>query len=116
MDLYPAADGHVLVLPKRHSRDVWEVSAEDAQGTIVASLQVAHMIRRALAPDGINLVHASGAAAWQSVFHFHIHVVPRYEGDSLVPPWPHDQPQADRLVLRALAERIRSAGEPGPAG
>jgi len=110
MDLHPATEGHVLVIPKRHSRDVWDVPAEDAERTMAASLHVAGMIRRALAPDGINFVHASGPAAWQTVFHFHLHVVPRYEGDSLVPPWPFDQPQADRSVLRTLAERIRSAG------
>jgi histidine triad (HIT) family protein len=80
---------------------------------MAASLQVASMIREALAPDGINLVHASGPAAWQTVFHFHLHVIPRYKDDSLVPPWPLDQPQADRSVLRALADRIRSAGELG---
>jgi histidine triad (HIT) family protein len=110
MDLHPATEGHVLVLPRRHARDVWEVTAEDAERTIAASLQVASMIRQALAPDGINLVHASGSAAWQTVFHFHLHVIPRYKGDSLVPPWL-DQPPADRSMLRALAERIRAGQE-----
>ena len=71
------------------------------------------MIRDALAPDGINLVHASGLAAWQTVFHFHLRVIPRYKGDSLVPPWPLDQPKAERSLLQALAERIRSAEELG---
>ena len=112
MDLHPATDGHVLVVPRRHSRDVWEVAGEDAQRTFAASVEVARMIRRALAPEGINLVHASGAAAWETVFHFHMHVIPRYEGDSLVPPWSLDQPEADRSVLQALAERIRSAAAP----
>jgi histidine triad (HIT) family protein len=110
MDLHPATEGHVLVLPRRHARDLWEVAAEDAERTIAASLQVARMIRQALAPDGINLVHASGAAAWQTVFHFHLHVIPRYKDDSLVPPWLN-QPPADRSVLRALAERIRAGQE-----
>ena len=103
MDLHPATEGHVLVLPRRHARDLWEVAAEEAERIMTASLQAARMIRRALAPDGINLVHASGAAAWQDVFHFHMHVIPRYEGDSLVPPWP-DQPPADRSILQALAD------------
>jgi histidine triad (HIT) family protein len=113
MDLHPATDGHVLVMPRRHAWDLWEVAAEDAQRTMAASLQVARMIRDALAPDGINLVHASGLAAWQTVFHFHLHVIPRYKGDSLVPPWPLDQPEAERSLLQTLAERIRSAGELG---
>lgn len=110
MDLHPATEGHVLVLPRRHARDLWEVAAEEAERIMTASLQVARMIRDALAPDGINLVHASGAAAWQDVFHFHLHVIPRYEGDSMVPPWLH-KPPADRSVLRALAERIRAGQE-----
>ena len=110
MDLHPATEGHVLVLPRRHARDLWEVEAEEAERIMTASLQIARMIRRALAPDGINLVHASGAAAWQDVFHFHLHVIPRYEGDSLVPPWL-DQPAAERSTLRALAERIRAEPE-----
>jgi histidine triad (HIT) family protein len=69
------------------------------------------MIRRALGPDGINLVHATGRAAWQTVFHFHLHLVPRREGDGLVPPWSLDQPRAEAASLRAVADRIRSAGE-----
>jgi histidine triad (HIT) family protein len=81
---------------------------------MAASVQVAGMIKRALDPNGINLVHASGSAAWQTVFHFHLHVIPRYEGDPLVPPWPLDQPQADRSSLGVAAERIRMAGESGP--
>jgi histidine triad (HIT) family protein len=111
MDLHPATEGHVLVMPRRHARDLWEVASDDAERTLAASLQVASMIRHVLAPDGINLVHASGPAAWQTVFHFHLHVIPRFKGDSLVPPWPLDQPPSERSVLRALAERIRSAGE-----
>jgi histidine triad (HIT) family protein len=78
--------------------------------TMTSLSQAVYMIRHVLAPDGINLVHASGPAAWQTIFHFHLHVIPRYKGDSLVPPWPLDQPQAEHSVLRALAERIRSAG------
>jgi histidine triad (HIT) family protein len=78
---------------------------------MAASVQVASMIRRALGPDGINLVHASGRAAWQTVFHFHLHLVPRYEGDGLVPPWPLDQPRAEVASLRAVADRIQSASE-----
>ena len=108
MDLHPATQGHVLVMPKRHARDLWEVTSDDAERTMAASLQVARMIRHALAPDGINLVHASDPAAWQTVFHFHLHVIPRYKGDSLIPPWPLNQPEADRSVLEALAQRLRS--------
>jgi histidine triad (HIT) family protein len=99
------------VIPKRHSPDLWHIEAADAEPAMAASVRVAGMIRRALGPDGINLVHATGRAAWQTVFHFHLHLVPRYEGDGLVPPWSLDQPRAEGARLRAVADTIRSAGE-----
>lgn len=111
MDIHPATRGHVLVVPKTHSPDLWQVSSEDAQGAMAASVHVAGMIREALRPDGLNLVHATGRAAWQTIYHFHLHLVPRYEGDGLVPPWPLDQRRAEGSSLRALADRIRSAGQ-----
>jgi histidine triad (HIT) family protein len=115
MDIHPAATGHVLVIPKHHSPDLWHIEPEDAEKTMAASVQVARMIRRALGPDGINLVHATGRAAWQTVFHFHLHLVPRHQRDGLVPPWPLDQPGVEAASLRAVADRIRSAGEDGLA-
>jgi histidine triad (HIT) family protein len=111
MDIHPAATGHVLVIPKTHSRDLWDIERQDAEQTMAASVRVAGMLRRSLRPAGINLVHATGAAAWQTVFHFHLHLVPRNEGDRLVPPWPLDQPRAEDATLRAVADTIRSASE-----
>jgi histidine triad (HIT) family protein len=111
MDIHPAVPGHVLVLPKTHVQDLWHIQRRDAERTMAAAVEVAGMIRRALDPAGINLVHASGVAAWQSVFHFHLHLVPRYAGDGLIPPWPLDAPSAERAGLRAIADRIRSAGD-----
>jgi histidine triad (HIT) family protein len=113
MDIHPAVTGHVLVIPKRHSPDLWHIDPEDAKRAMAASVKVAGMIRRALTPDGINLVHASGRAAWQTVFHFHLHLVPRHERDGLVPPWSLGQPRAEDARLREVAERIRSAGGTG---
>jgi histidine triad (HIT) family protein len=113
MDIHPAATGHVLVIPKRHSPDLWHIEPEDAEQAMAASVKVAGMIRRALAPDGINLVHASGRAAWQTVFHFHLHLVPRHEGDGLVPPWSLGLPRAEDTHLREVAARIRSAPADG---
>jgi histidine triad (HIT) family protein len=111
MDIYPAATGHVLVIPRRHSPDLWHIQPADAAKVMAASVEVAHMIRRALDPDGINLVPATGRAAWQSVFHFHLHLVPRREGDGMVPPWSLSPPRAEEATLRTVADNIRSAGE-----
>ena len=114
MDIHPATTGHVLIIPKTHSQDLWDIQRQAAEHLMAATLHVAGMIRRSLHPAGINLVHASGAAAWQTVFHFHLHLVPRNEGDGLVPPWSLDQPRADDASLRATADTIRSASEDGP--
>jgi histidine triad (HIT) family protein len=114
LDIHPAATGHVLVIPKTHSQDLWDIDHQDAKQTMAASVRVAGMIRRSLDPAGINLVHATGTAAWQTVFHFHLHLVPRNEGDRLVPPWPLDQPRAEGASLRAVADTIRSASEDDP--
>lgn len=116
MDIHPATSGHVLVIPKHHSPDLWHIEQADAEKAMAASVQVAGMIRRALGPDGINLVHATGRAAWQTVFHFHLHLVPRYERDSLVPPWSLDPPRAEEARLREVADKIRSAGEDDGTG
>jgi len=116
MEINTATTGHVLVIPKRHSPDLWHIEPADAAKAMAVSVQVAGMIRRALEPDGINLVHASGPAAWQTVFHFHLHLVPRYEGDGLVPPWSLGQPRAEEASLRAVAETIRATGRDTGSG
>jgi histidine triad (HIT) family protein len=113
MDINPATTGHVIIIPKSHSSDLWHISTEDAQRVMAASVQVAHMIHEALRPDGMNLVHATGPAAWQTVFHFHMHLVPRYEGDGLVPPWPLDHRGVEGPGPREVADRIRLAGSTG---
>ncbi len=111
LDTHPAATGHVLVIPKTHSQGLWDIKRQDAEQTMAASVRVADMMRRSLGPAGINLVHATGPAAWQTVLHFHLHLVPRNEGDRLVPPWPLDQPRAEDASLRATADKIRSASQ-----
>jgi histidine triad (HIT) family protein len=114
MDIHPAAPGHILVIPKVHSQDLWHIRRRDAERTMAAAVRVAGMIRRALDPAGINLVHATGVAAWQAVFHFHLHLVPRNEDDHLVPPWPLDRVRADDADLRAVADRIRTGSDDDP--
>ena len=126
MDIHPATAGHVLVIPRNHSQDLWHIGREDAEKAMAAAVRIAGMIRRALGPGGINLVHATGHAAWQSVFHFHLHLVPRYEDDGLVPPWPLDQSRGEEASLRVVADKLRSvsagaaatqaSSQAGPAG
>jgi histidine triad (HIT) family protein len=87
MDINPATRGHALVIPRAHSQDLLSVPAEDLEATMAAARRLAERMRETIKPDGINLLNACGPAAWQSVFHFHLHVIPRYDDDPLKLPW-----------------------------
>jgi len=87
MDINPATRGHALVIPRAHAQDIGDIGAEDLAATIALAQRIAVRARRKLGADGVNLIHSAGSAAWQTVFHFHIHVIPRYAGDPLVLPW-----------------------------
>jgi len=104
MDIAPATRGHALVIPRRHARDLLEIGAEDLQAAILGAQRLAGRARERLAADGVDLLNACGAAAWQTVFHFHIHVIPRYEGDPLRLPWtPGAGGGADDIAAAAAA-------------
>jgi len=87
MDISPATRGHALVIPRAHARDVQEIDSEDLKAVAVAAQRLAARQREQLGADGVNLLNSNGRAAWQTVFHFHMHVIPRYEGDPLKLPW-----------------------------
>src|ERR1700730_10012549 len=87
LDIAPATRGHALVIPRPHSADLLSVPREDLLAVIVASQRLAHRMKERLTTDGVNLVNSCGAAAWQTLFHFHMHVIPRYMGDPLRLPW-----------------------------
>jgi histidine triad (HIT) family protein len=87
MDIAPATRGHMLVVPKHHSRDLLEIGERDLTAVTLAAQQLAIRASQRLDADGVNLINSCGPAAWQTVFHFHIHVIPRYAGDPLRLPW-----------------------------
>ena len=87
MDINPANRGHALVIPREHSSDLLSVDRDDLCAVAVASRRLAARVKERLGADGVNLVNSCGAVAWQSAFHFHMHVIPRYEGDPLRLPW-----------------------------
>lgn len=89
MDINPVSRGHVLVVPRQHSTDLLDIQHEDLTATAATAQRVAIRISEVLHADGFNLLNCSGTAAWQTVFHFHIHVIPRYRHDGVRPPWPH---------------------------
>ncbi len=87
MDISPATRGHALVIPRAHAADILSVESEDLLAVALASQRLAGRAKERLHADGVNLLNSCGAAAWQTVFHFHVHVIPRYEGDPLRLPW-----------------------------
>jgi histidine triad (HIT) family protein len=87
MDINPATRGHALVIPRAHTRDVHEISTADLEAVAAAAQRLAARQRERLGADGVNLINSNGPAAWQTVFHFHMHVIPRYDGDPLKLPW-----------------------------
>jgi histidine triad (HIT) family protein len=87
MDINPATRGHALVVPRAHARDVHEISTTDLEAVAAAAQRLATRQRERLGADGVNLINSNGPAAWQTVFHFHMHVIPRYAGDPLKLPW-----------------------------
>jgi histidine triad (HIT) family protein len=105
MDISPATPGHALVIPREHSADLMEIGEEDLAATALAAQRLARRMKEVLGADGINLINACGAAAWQTVFHFHIHVVPRYEDDPLKLPWVPEP--GDSNEIAQIADRLR---------
>jgi histidine triad (HIT) family protein len=98
MDIAPGTRGHALVIPRAHARDLWEIGAEDLAAVARAAQRLALKQRDRLGADGVNLINSSGAAAWQTVFHFHVHVIPRYVDDPLQLPWIPGAPDASELA------------------
>ena len=113
MDINPATRGHALVVSRAHWADLIEISDDDLELTMLAARRLARKIDRALEPDGFNVLNSCGPAAWQTVFHFHLHVVPRYEDDPLTLPWIPRQGDPDEVA--AVAGRIRGPGGEGRA-
>jgi histidine triad (HIT) family protein len=87
MDIAPATRGHALVIPRVHATDLQSVDPEDLSAVALASQRLAVRALERLGANGVNLINSCGAAAWQTVFHFHVHVIPRYQGDPLRLPW-----------------------------
>jgi histidine triad (HIT) family protein len=106
MDIMPAADGHVLVIPKGPYRTIIDCPDETLQKLIVVSRTIAISAQRAFAADGITLMQFSEAAGGQEVFHIHFHVIPRKDG---VPLRPLPRGFADTALLTGFAEQIRAA-------
>ncbi len=108
MDINPATPGHALVVPRRHAVDLIDVPEADLERTMVAARRLAQRIDEVLEPDGFNILNSCRAAAWQTVFHFHVHVIPRYADDPLELPWVPGPGEAPEIA--EIAGRLRTDG------
>ena len=106
MDLNPWTRGHALIIPRRHTANLYEIDDDDLRHTAVAARRLARRMRERLSCDGINVLNAAEPAAWQTVFHFHLHVIPRYENDSMQLPVRPKRAEADELA--SVARELRA--------
>src|SRR5262245_22998986 len=107
MDINPLNAGHCLVVTKVHAATLFESKGDDLSAAIGTARRVARAIKTALAPDGLNMLQANGAAAFQSVPHFHLHLIPRWNGDGKGFDW--NQVPGDRAETTKIGEALRAA-------
>jgi histidine triad (HIT) family protein len=103
MDINPATRGHALVVPRIHTADLLSIDPQQLSAVTSAAQRLAARAKAALKADGINVINSCGAAAWQTVFHFHLHVIPRYEDDPLRLPWMPAPGDAAEIAAAAAA-------------
>jgi histidine triad (HIT) family protein len=104
MDIAPATRGHALVIPRAHSSDLLSVSPEDLSAVALAAQRLARRAKERLGAEGIKLLKSCGRSAWQTVFHFHVHVIPRYKDDPLKLPWV--PVEGDKALIQAAAQEL----------
>ncbi len=105
LDINPATRGHAVVITRTHAENLLELSDADLLSAMSAVRRVVLRMRDTLEPDGFNVLHNIGRAAWQSIFHFHVHVIPRYRDDPLQLPWLPEP--ADPEELKRVAATLR---------
>src|SRR5437867_12905896 len=107
MDINPLTDGHCLVVTRVHAATLFEADETDLKAAIATAKRVALAIRQALAPDGLNMLQANGTAAFQSVPHFHLHLIPRWRDDGKGFDWK--LVPGDRVRIMKVGEKLRAA-------
>jgi histidine triad (HIT) family protein len=111
MDINPATRGHALVIPREHAADLLSIDPRELAAVGAAAQRLAARAKERLGADGINVINSCGAAAWQTVLHFHLHVIPRYESDPLRLPWTPSP--GDPAEIAAAAAAIGLASKKG---
>ena len=106
-DIGPASEGHALILPKEHSGNLLELSDESAAKVLPLAKRAARLLSAETGCEGVNVVQNNGRIAGQTVFHFHMHIIPRYRGDQVNITWKPGK--VDEEKAKVLAEKIREA-------
>ena len=109
MDISPASEGHMIILPKEHAAHVYELSDEIASKIYVLAKKLATALKDELDCDGINILQNNGEAAGQTVFHLHMHIIPRYYSDDISIRWNQGKSDADSLaeLAKSIGQRIK---------
>lgn len=107
LDRFPATKGHILIIPKEHIEDIYDLDPESAGRLFSLTTMFASIIKRAFGNEGLNILQNNGKVAGQTVFHYHLHMIPRYADDQVQIGWKMDE---DTTVeqLEACADLIRS--------
>ena len=106
MDIAPASKGHIIILPKQHAKDIFELDEDMASKIYVVAKKIAKVVKDVTKCDGVNVLQNNGEAAGQTVFHLHMHVIPRWNNDNIKITW--EQTQVEKDTLQSLAEDIKN--------
>lgn len=105
LDISPASKGHVIILPKNHADNIFEISDEDASGIMIVAKKIAAKLKKVFDCDGVNILQNNGEVAGQTVFHLHVHVIPRYENDNIKIKWAqHEDIDIDSVYNELIKE------------
>lgn len=106
LDINPSAKGHVIIIPKNHAANIFELSEKDAKEIFIVAKKIAEAIKKAYQPDGINILQNNGEAAGQTVFHLHVHVIPRYKDDTIKIEWEPKEMEDLEKVLEEIKKEM----------
>jgi len=105
-DAGPASEGHVLIIPKSHADGIYDLTDEQAERIFAVAVKVSNALKKAFEPDGLNVVQNNGEIAGQTVFHFHMHLIPRYKGDGVNVGWNPKELTDD--ARQEMLEKVKS--------
>ncbi len=106
LDLNPASKGHTLILPKNHFKDLCDLDSTTAVKVLPLAAKIGSAMKSALNCDGFNLVQNNGTEAGQTVFHFHMHIIPRYQGGPSIAAWTPQKAESEELT--EIAEKLKT--------